>query len=724
MFGFRQRPIRQKLILMSVAGSGLALLMTITCLAALEVIAARGELVNRITMLAAVVAGNSTAALSFGNAEDAATNLSVLKAEPQVRTACFYDAQNRLFATYTKTPHAAGCPKQYSPGTAPVFAGQLIRYSHRVVVSGNAVGSLLIVAEATELNLRLRRYGVIAMLVLAVSVGGAIVIAARLQRVISQPIHQLLAVARRVSAERDYSVRAEQTTEDELGLLVATFNDMLTQIQRRDASLEQHRDRLDHEVKLRTGELEAAVKDLRVEVEQRHKAEQHVRLLADYDVLTGLPNRRLLRQRLQRAITGAEGKPRKIMALLFLDLNRFKQVNDQYGHATGDELLEQVAERLRRSLRPKDALTHRSAGSAEPTVSRQGGDEFTVFLEDIKASSDAGIVATRINRSLRKPFVLAKATVHIGASIGIAVYPQDGQDADTLLQHADTAMYHAKRDSKGDFEYFSSAMKAQALQRLAMEAELRTAIKEQQFFLNFQPIVDLRSGEIVQFEALIRWQHPERGLIGPDAFIPVAENCGLINRIGDWVLQQACREARGWVRPGRNTPRLAVNASSRQFNKGQIRTSVLAALKTSGLAPALLELEATETSVLENEIEAVQILADLQRHGVSIALDDFGTGYSSLRHLQNVPLNTLKIDRSFISEIEIASDARSIVMALITMAHQLSLKVIAEGVETAVQRDLLRQWNCDLGQGYLFSKPVSAGSVAALLDGERRSSTA
>ena len=712
---FRQRPIRQKLILISLAGSGLALLLASFGFAAYEVFTARAEMVTRIATLATVVAGNSTAALSFGNVEDARTNLNMLGAEPQVRAACFFDDHNDLFAGYVRANANAKCPAHNSLGTAPVFSGKLIRYSHSIIVAGDKVGSLLVVAEAVALHQRLQRYLLIALLVMSVSVAAAVWIAARLQRLISAPILQLVAMSRRVSAEKDYSLRAEHSADDELGLLIDAFNDMLTQVQHRDARLERQRDRLDDEVKTRTHELESAVGNLQVEILQRRKAEARIRHLAYYDVLTGLPNRQLLRERLQRAISEAEEQPEQIMALLFLDLNHFKKVNDVYGHSAGDELLEQVAGRLRRCLRPHDGLTQGREPGQKPTVSRQGGDEFTVLLESLSAPLDAGLVAARISESLREAFVLSKATVHVGTSIGIAVYPQDGRDAETLFKHANTAMYHAKRTSGDEFEFFSEAMKIAALEKLDLEADLRRALDEQQFVVYFQPLVDLQSGGIVQLEALIRWQHPQRGLIAPDAFIPVAENCGLINAIGEWVLTQACHCARTWESAIAPPPRVAVNVSSRQFQKGQIQRSVVAALAASGLPASRLELEITESSVLENETTAGQVLVELKAQGISVALDDFGTGYSSLSHLQHVPLDTLKIDRSFIEDIESEGDARSIVITLITMAHHLSLRVVAEGIETDTQRRLLCAWGCDIGQGFLFSKPLAADAVANLL---------
>jgi len=717
-FSFRQRPIRQKLILISLAGSGLALLLASFAFAAYEVVIARSEMVTRIATLAAVVAGNSTAALSFGNEEDAHTNLTMLEAEPQVRAACFYDDHNALFSSYVRPTAGEACPAHDTLGTAPVFSGKLIRYSLPIVVAGDAVGSLLIVAETVALYQRLQRYLLIALLVMTVSVAAAVWLASRLQRLISRPILQLVDMSRRVSAEKDYSLRAEHSAEDELGTLIDAFNDMLTQIQQRETRLERQRDQLDNEVKMRTRELESAVNNLRVEIHQRKKAEARIRRLAYYDVLTGLPNRQLLRERLQRAITDAQAQPGKIMALLFLDLNRFKKVNDVYGHSAGDELLEQVAGRLRRCLRPDDRLTQGRESGQTPTVSRQGGDEFTVLLESLHSPPDAGLVAARISESLREAYVLSKATVHIGTSIGIAVYPQDGRDAETLFKHADTAMYHAKRSSGDEFEFFSEAMKIAALEKLELEADLRRALDEEQFRVYFQPLVDLQSGHVVQLEALIRWQHPRRGLIAPDAFIPVAENCGLINAIGEWVLTQACRCARSWETTLEPPPRVAVNVSSRQFHKGQIQTSVVKALAASGLPASCLELEITESSMLENEATAQRILADLKAQGVTIALDDFGTGYSSLSHLQHVPLDTLKIDRSFIEDIEAGGDARSIVMALITMAHHLSLRVVAEGIETRAQCTLLREWHCDIGQGYLFSKPVAAEAILEVLQGQ------
>jgi diguanylate cyclase (GGDEF)-like protein len=432
-------------------------------------------------------------------------------------------------------------------------------------------------------------------------------------------------------------------------------------------------------------------------LEQANDKLQH---LATHDPLTGLPNRLLLEDRLAQLIAHAERQPQQF-AVLVLDLDRFKSVNDSLGHHTGDELLKGVTRRL-------SALTRRS-----DTLARLGGDEFVMLLNDIAGPQDAEALAAKIMDCLSRPFRLESIDVHTSPSIGVSIYPHDGTDPDALLVHADAAMYHAKKAGRNTFQFFAPEMNAFAHERLEMENGLRRALAGKQFELYFQPKADIASGQANSVEALIRWNHPTKGLVPPDAFIPLAEESGLIIPIGEWVLHEACRQARSWQLAGLAPMRVAVNLSAQQFKQRNLLETVQSALRSADLEPRFLELELTESAVMHDAEESARILAQFSRLGVHISIDDFGTGYSSLSYLKRFPLDKLKIDRSFIRDVATNPDDAAIVRAIISLAHSLKLKVIAEGVETPQQLEFLQSLGCDQYQGYHFSRPMDAERLEA-----------
>jgi diguanylate cyclase (GGDEF)-like protein/PAS domain S-box-containing protein len=432
-------------------------------------------------------------------------------------------------------------------------------------------------------------------------------------------------------------------------------------------------------------------------------SESRLEFLAHHDPLTGLPNRLLLLSRLQHAIETSQ-RGGKLLALLMIDLDRFKDVNDSFGHLAGDELLQQVAERITSRLRDID------------TVSRLGGDEFTVLLEDIAQPEDAARIANVIIAALGEPWCLANgAEVRIGASVGISLFPQHGNKAEELLQQADTALYQAKDEGRGRFKYFSEDLTHAARERINLEVRLRRAIDQGELRVFYQPQVDIVSGHIVGAEALVRWQDPVEGLIPPLRFIPVAEETGLINAIGNWVLKETCRQGKRWIDAGLPQLTLAVNLSPHQFLHSNIDEIVATVLAETGFPATHLELELTEGALMERETEAIQILNRLRVQGVRLAIDDFGTGYSSLAYLKLFPLNVLKIDKSFIDDIPHHRDDMEITATIIAMAHTLRLKVLAEGVETKAQLEFLQAQGCDLYQGYLTSPAVTAEAFEKLL---------
>jgi diguanylate cyclase (GGDEF)-like protein len=438
-----------------------------------------------------------------------------------------------------------------------------------------------------------------------------------------------------------------------------------------------------------------------------------VKSLAYYDSLTGLPNRLSYKDRLGEALELARRGGRQVAAF-FIDLDHFSRINDTLGHEAGDQLLQQVALRLRASCRDREDEVGPAEDALAPDVARLGGDEFTVIMPGLRRPEDAGKLARRILSSLAHPVHLAGQEIFITASIGIAIFPDDGEDLETLLMHADTAMYQAKEQGGSSYQAYSRAMNATALQRLTLENALRRAVERAEFELHYQPVVDGVTGLPVGAEALVRWRHPELGLLLPSEFIPLAEENGLIVPLGEWVLERACTENLAWQQAGLPPIRVAVNLSSRQVRRG-LPDMVARTLKRTGLDARFLGLELTESLLVKHHREDTDTLHALRAMGLHLAVDDFGTGYSSFSYLKHLPLDTLKIDRSFVREIATSPDDAAITTAIIAMAHALGLKVVGEGVETEAQCDVLRAEGCDAMQGYLFSRPVPAGEFARLL---------
>jgi diguanylate cyclase (GGDEF)-like protein len=439
----------------------------------------------------------------------------------------------------------------------------------------------------------------------------------------------------------------------------------------------------------------------------RKSVEDKLAHLAQFDTLTGLPNRDLFRDRLAQSLTLARRND-WLSGVMFIDLDRFKAVNDTYGHAIGDKLLQKVALRLRECVRAGD------------TVGRLGGDEFAIVLSKLVKDDDAALVAKKVISSLVRPFILEGNETYMSASLGIALYPGDGKDSDILLKNADTAMYRAKEQGRNTYRFYLPQMNERAMERLQVETQLRGALERGEFRLHYQPKVNLASGKISGFEALLRWQHPERGLVPPIEFISILEDIGVIVAVGEWVVRTVCEQLNAWHAQGIPLLPIAVNLSARQFQQKNLDSIIGGIINEYGVDPGLLEFELTESLLMNDAEEAVKTLANMKAYGVRLSVDDFGTGYSSLAYLKRFPLDTLKIDRAFVRDVVVDPDDATIALAIINLAHSLQLNVVAEGVENAAQLNFLRERGCEEIQGFYFAQPLPAADCTQALLEDRR----
>jgi predicted signal transduction protein with EAL and GGDEF domain len=456
------------------------------------------------------------------------------------------------------------------------------------------------------------------------------------------------------------------------------------------------------------------------DISERKRAEEQIRRLAYCDSLTGIPNRQAFLEMLERELQRSKIGNKKF-AVLFMDLDAFKRINDTLGHNVGDQLLQQVSDRLRDTIRPSDLLSRGDSltrdGEPRPdtNLARLGGDEFTILIPDLDRVEHALNVAHRVKDAMRRPFLIDGNEIFVTASIGISLFPEDGDDCNSLLKYADTAMYHAKNCGKNNAKLYSSSLTMQIMSHVKLEVGLRKALQNDELYLLYQPQLDVRSSEIVGVEALVRWRHAERGVISPTEFIPLAEETGLIVPIGEWVLRTACQQARAWQKLSSRPVRMAVNLSAKQFKDENLSQIVLSALHDTGLDPRLLELELTEGTLMDDAKATLATLEQLRGIGVYLSIDDFGTGYSSMNYLKRFDVRALKIDRSFISGLPQDSENAAITRAIIAMAHGLKMVVVAEGVETGEQLVLLEEYGCDLVQGFYLGRPAPADTVSGML---------
>ena len=652
--------LRTKLSLVVVISTLMTSMLLFLTVTTLEYRDSRHRVEDRGRGLARVLALNVRAPLAFADGPAAARVLEGLGAVAEVRWSVVLDDREALVAAYRGAGQAQPAPADWRPA-AEAVPGPLVVLSEPIVVDGGTVGRLVLAIDSAPVLSAMATRAVLMLMGAAVIGLLASAAAVKAQDGVVRPIVGLAEVMHEVSRSHAYERRVQSGRSDEVGALYAGFNDLLGELQAREATLQRQQDRLF--------------------------------TLAHVDAVTGLSNRHHFRVLLDEALTQLPSRP---FAVLCLDLDRFKTVNDALGHDVGDRLLEVVGRRLRLLARESDP------------VARLGGDEFAMIIRGLDDEAGAGLMAERVLAALCAPVDIDGLTVPMGVSIGIALAPRDGRQPDLLLKNADLALYGAKAGGRGRSCFYHPGMSAGVVRRLQIERALRSAITLRQLALVFQPQLDLASGRITGFEALVRWRHPELGEVPPSEFIAVAEDAGLINDIGAWVLEQACCAAADWP----SDLSVAVNLSAVQVMTQDLPALVRRALSASGLAPHRLEVEITE-SVLLNETEATLAqLHALNRLGVRIALDDFGTGYSSMAYLRRFPFDKLKIDRCFVKALTSEGDARVIVHAIIDMAAGLRMTTLAEGVEHPDELDALREEGCAQVQGYLVSRPIPRAEVA------------
>ncbi len=705
MWNLRDISIRTKLTILIVSISSVSLLLASIAFITSDRINTQQTVSDNLGTMADIIAANSSAALLFSDPVAAQETLSFLNSQQHIQAAAIYDGDEKEFAHYIKPGLNLDLPASDLQNENILFWSDYVELYTRIFYEGDLIGFIYLRSDMEAIHDRLVMFLGIVAIVLLASLLVTFILGAQLQRIITDPLLRLSAIARQVSTGKNYSVRVIGEGKDELGNLITDFNTMLDEIQSRDNELREHRLRLEERVTQRTRELESANALLELSKEQAESVANRMEYHAHHDALTGLPNRILLNDRITSELAHAR-RQQTNAALLFLDLDRFKIINDSLGHAVGDQLLRVISRRLNNCVREED------------TVARLGGDEFMVLLPRISGSADAGRIAKKIIECLVDPISCNGHELHITTSIGISIFPYDGTDAETLIKHADISMYRAKELGRNKAIYYTAEMNAGSRKQLAMETNLRKAVERNQLRLFYQPKVDINRNMIVGVEALLRWKHPTMGFISPLDFIPVAEDSGLIIPIGEWVLNTAFRQLKQWHNTGFTGLTVAVNLSSAQLSRPGFEDVVAQALGEAGLDARMTELEVTENVAMENIDSAITVLDRLKCMGISIAMDDFGTGYSSLNYLRRLPIDIVKIDKSFVSEIPDSTDDVTIAQAIIAMAQSLKLSLVVEGVENVRQLNFFRQQGVNIVQGYLFSKPVPASELLRMLEAQ------
>lgn len=699
---FRNLSVRRKITLIIMIIVTATLLVSSVAFITSDRLYTQKNVGNSLSIMADMIAANSTAAILFGDSAAAAETLGFLGSQENIEAGVIYDAEHEVFARYNRNGIDGQQPAPPDTDDNMLYWSDHIDLFRTITYQGEKIGSIYLRSDLRAVHERLARFLAIVAAVLAGSLLVAFALIGRLQHVVTAPLLRLSVIARRISIEKNYSLRVLGYGNDEIGTLIHDFNNMLDEIQLRDDQLKVHRQELEKRVMQRTHELELANRQLAESKEKAEHVARHMEYHAHHDTLTGLPNRALLDDRLRVELSHAR-RDNSMLALLFLDLDRFKIINDSLGHATGDQLLRVVSQRLHTCLRDGD------------TVARLGGDEFMVLLPRITSSADAGRIGNKIIESLNERCNCNGHELHITTSIGISVYPHDGSDIETLVKHADISMYRAKEIGRNKVVYFTREMNLGSSKRLALETSLRRALENDELRLYYQPKVDITRNRITGVEALVRWEVPGSGFVSPLEFIPIAEESGLIVPLGEWVLRTALVQLQDWHAAGFAGLTMSVNLSSVQLARPGFENIVESALVDSGIDPGCVELEVTENVAMKNVDSTAGTLHKLKKMGLSIAMDDFGTGYSSLGYLRRLPIDTVKLDKSFVRGIPDGKEDALIAQAIVAMTASLNIALVVEGVENLRQLHFFRQLGCNLVQGYLFSAPVPAADMLELL---------
>jgi diguanylate cyclase (GGDEF)-like protein len=669
---FKDRPLRDKLAHTGFLLTSAAMAILLATLLAYQLIVQRTALEEGVRAHARVIGSNGTAAIMFGNTEEAHETLASLSAVPDITWAAFLLPDGQELASYRREMAKPVADRPMADSLDWHFL--LIRQP--VMLHGQLIGSVVVRASLASLYRGLALQAAFGGLAAALALALSLVLTRRIASGIVRPLLSLVQLTEQVRAEQDFSLRANVYGNDEAGRLARSFNDMMEQLEWHDARIN-------------------------AELQQRRLTEKQLNQLAYHDPVTGLHNRHYFKEKLETAVAEAL-RHATSCAVLFIDLDDFKIVNDTLGHETGDKLLGVVAERLRATLRSNDV------------VCRIGGDEFAVIMENGVSAAQAERVAANIVAALSSPFVIDDQQIGIGASLGISLCPEHAADTVSLLRNADTAMYNAKGNGKNSYRLYQPEMEDGSVRRFTLEQSLRLALEQGQLQLLYQPLVELSdSARLVGFEALLHWNHPELGVIGPQVFIPLAEETGLIHPIGDWVMRSAFRQAQAWqaIYPG---VRIGINLSGLELKQADAVERIFAAIEAAGLPANLIDIELTESILMDDRTSTVTKLQALRAVGIRISLDDFGTGYSSLNHLKLYPVDTLKIDRSFVANLPEDASSIAITRAIMAIADGLSLAVVAEGVESEAHADFLRGAGCRVAQGFLYARPLAAAAATEL----------
>ncbi|NTW98675.1 MAG: EAL domain-containing protein [Geobacteraceae bacterium] len=631
----------------------------------------------RLGAMADIIASDISAALVFGDNKAIQKTLQSLEADPSITQLFVLNDRSEVAAFYVRgssmqTPleleqRLQRVRREMDQSTLFELS---LDVSRPIIHDGVHLGTIMLELDSSIILNKLFISFTIGTIILLFSILGSYLLAKRLGQIVTVPLLSLTATMEEVTSTKNYRLRAEVSNTVELAQLAEGFNEMLVEIANRDEILLERQESLHRQ--------------------------------ANYDTLTGLPNRTLFNDRLAQALLRSTRNEEKL-AVLFIDLDDFKLINDTHGHRVGDLLLIEVSRRMKEINR------------AENTLARLGGDEFTAFMQNIKSEGNAIIVAHKHLSNLLLPYQIEDKNLFISASIGISLFPDHGSSAEVLLKSADAAMYLAKQKGKNHVELFTHSLYSKSSERLALQGDLRRALENNEFVLHYQPRINLQNGNLSCVEALVRWQHSDRGLIQPRTFIPLAEDTGLIMELGEWILRESCRQMQRWHSTGVLVPRVSVNVSPLQFRRQNLVELVKSALSETGLSVQCLELEITESALMDDVNQAINTLKQLQNLGVHISIDDFGTGYSSLSHLRRLPVNTIKVDRSFVMNAHVSEEDAQILSAIISMAHSLNLDTVVEGVECEEQEDLLREQTCHEVQGFYYARPMPAADLATLL---------